>query len=68
MGNGPLLGKPKRLTISRSAFNGVMKNRGMIDNKCRYGTGGNKSIILHNKAEMGMGDVEREGNLLYGTK
>ena len=31
----------------------------------RYGTDENKPIILHKKIQMGMGEVEREGN---GTK
>ena len=31
-------------------------------------TGENRPIILHNKVQMRMGEVEREGKLLYETK
>ena len=67
-GNDPLVGRPKRFTINRCALNRVVKNREMSDNRCRYGTGDNKPIILRKKVQMGMGEVEREGNVLYGTK
>ena len=66
-GNDPLAGRPKRLTISRCALNSV-ENQRMSDNRCRYGTGENRPIILHKKIQMRMGEVEREGNVLYETK
>ena len=52
-GNNPLAGRRKWLTISRSALNGLVKSRGMSDNRCKYGTGESKPIYCTGRYKWG---------------
>ena len=46
----------------------VGDNRSRETEKRVNQTGENRPIILHKKVQMRMGEVEREGNILYETK